>query len=61
MTDMCDEEALRRLRESDLSAAIKYLRWVLRGSKGNEIQDLEKARWYIDCEISRMKDQLSQE
>lgn len=46
---------------SNLAAAMKYLWRVLWGSKGNDIQDLEKARWYIDREISRMKDPLGQE
>lgn len=33
--------------------AMKYL-WRA-GSKGNEIEDLEKAKWYIDREIGRIK------
>jgi len=33
--------------------AVKYI-WRA-GDKGDEIQDLEKARWYIDREISRLK------
>ena len=32
--------------------AIKYI-WRA-GDKGNEVQDLEKARWYIDREIKRL-------
>lgn len=32
--------------------AIKYI-WRA-GEKGNEVQDLEKARWYIDREIKRL-------
>ena len=35
--------------------AIKYL-WRAR-KKGRLIQDLEKARWYIDREISRLRKQ----
>lgn len=33
--------------------AVKYI-WRA-GAKGDEIQDLEKARWYIDREISRLR------
>ena len=33
--------------------AVKYL-WR-HGDKGNPIQDLEKARWYVDREIQRLK------
>lgn len=33
--------------------AIKYV-WRA-GEKGNEIEDLKKARWYIDREIQRME------
>ena len=37
-----------------LGNAIKY---ILRSPyKGNQIEDLEKARWYIDREINRLKD-----
>ncbi len=32
--------------------AIKYL-WRA-GSKGDEIEDLKKARWYVDREITRL-------
>ncbi len=35
--------------------AIKYI-WRA-GEKGSEIQDLEKAAWYIADEIKRLKDQ----
>ena len=36
-----------------LGNAIKY---ILRSSyKGKQIEDLEKARWYIDREINRLK------
>lgn len=34
--------------------AIKYI-WRA-GDKGNEIEDLEKARWYIDREIRRLRE-----
>ena len=37
-----------------LGNAIKY---ILRSAyKGKQIEDLEKARWYIDREINRLKD-----
>ena len=37
-----------------LGNAIKY---ILRSPyKGKQIEDLEKARWYIDREINRLKD-----
>jgi len=34
--------------------ALKYL-WRA-GSKGDEIEDLKKARWYLDREIARLED-----
>ena len=38
-----------------LGNAIKY---ILRSPyKGKQIEDLEKARWYIDREINRLKDE----
>lgn len=37
--------------------AIKYL-WRA-GSKGNLIQDLEKAKWYIDREIARERERTT--
>jgi hypothetical protein len=36
--------------------AIKYI-WRA-GEKGNELQDLEKARWYVDREIGRVRAQM---
>jgi hypothetical protein len=36
--------------------AIKYI-WRA-GDKGNELEDLKKARWYIDREISRLSEDL---
>ena len=40
-----------------LGNAIKY---ILRSPyKGKQIEDLEKARWYIDREINRLKDKES--
>lgn len=36
-----------------LGNAIKYI-WRA-GQKGDAIEDLEKARWYLDCEIARLK------
>lgn len=39
-----------------LGNAIKY---ILRSPyKGKQIEDLEKARWYIDREINRLKDEM---
>ena len=39
-----------------LGNAIKY---ILRSPyKDNQIEDLEKARWYIDREINRLKDEM---
>jgi hypothetical protein len=35
--------------------AIKYI-WRA-GDKGNEIEDLKKARWYLDREIMRLEKQ----
>lgn len=36
--------------------AVKYIaRAGLKGGPADEIQDLEKSRWYIDREIARMK------
>lgn len=37
----------------NLGNAVKYI-WRA-GDKGNLIQDLEKARWYLDREIQRVK------
>lgn len=34
--------------------AMKYI-WRA-GEKGNEIEDLKKARWYLDREIKRLED-----
>lgn len=35
------------------------VKYVLRaGKKGSEIQDLEKARWYLDREIARLKGEM---
>lgn len=42
-----------------LGNAIKYL-WRA-DHKGNAIEDLEKARWYIDREIARRKKCLTQQ
>jgi hypothetical protein len=36
-----------------LGNAVKYI-WRA-GEKGNRLQDLKKARWYIDREISRLE------
>jgi hypothetical protein len=33
--------------------AIKYI-WRA-GDKGNEVQDLKKAIWYLECEIKRIE------
>lgn len=40
----------------NIGNAIKYL-WRA-GLKGNIIEDLEKARWYIDREIHRLKKEV---
>lgn len=37
----------------NIGNAIKYL-WRA-GLKGMQLQDLEKARWYVDREIARLK------
>jgi hypothetical protein len=37
--------------------AIKYL-WRA-GQKGNELEDLKKARWYVDREISNLEKRSS--
>ena len=37
----------------NLGNAVKYI-WR-NGDKGNHIQDLEKARWYLDREINRLR------
>ena len=40
-----------------LGNAIKY---ILRSPyKGKQIEDLEKARWYIDREINRLKNEIA--
>lgn len=39
----------------NLGNAMKYI-WR-NGDKGNLIQDLQKARWYIDREIKRLGEQ----
>ena len=40
-----------------LGNAIKY---ILRSPyKDNQIEDLEKARWYIDREINRLKEEMT--
>ncbi len=36
-----------------LGNAIKFI-WRA-GLKGDAIEDLEKARWYLDCEIARLQ------
>ena len=42
-----------------LGNAIKY---ILRSPyKGREIEDLEKARWYIDREIERLKKEFEEQ
>lgn len=39
----------------NIGNAMKYLWRVSWGSKGNDEEDLEKARWYINREIQRRK------
>jgi len=42
--------------------AIKYLwRAGLKGDKAKEIIDLEKARWYVDREIIKLKKEIKHE
>ena len=36
--------------------AIKYLWRAGLKSESTQIEDLEKAKWYIDCEIQRLKE-----
>lgn len=38
--------------------AIKYI-WRA-GEKGNEVEDLKKARWYLDREIARLETKSAQ-
>jgi hypothetical protein len=42
----------------NLGNAIKYI-WRA-GRKGDHIEDLQKARWYIDREISRIDRELTE-
>lgn len=49
---------ITRHENFNIGNAIKYL-WR-RGEKGNEIQDLEKAVWYIRDEIERLKNGKTQ-
>jgi hypothetical protein len=37
-----------------LGNVVKYISRA--GKKGNEIEDLKKARWYLDRKIARMED-----
>ena len=41
--------------------AIKYIARAGRKDPGTEIEDLEKARWYIDREIARAKSEQESE
>lgn len=41
----------------NLGNAIKYI-WRA-GNKGNALEDLKKARWYLDDEIKRREDLLN--
>lgn len=43
----------------NLGNALKYI-WRA-DEKGNAIQDLEKARWYLDREIAKRKDEKTTE
>lgn len=47
--DFIEDKELNFARGS----AVKYI--VRAGKKDNEIQDLEKAKWYIEREIGRLK------
>jgi hypothetical protein len=41
----------------NIGAAVKYL-WRC-GQKGDEIEDLKKARWFVDREIERRTKQMT--
>ena len=48
---------ITRWMNFNLGNAIKYI-WRA-GNKGNAIEDLKKARWYLDDEIKRREDLLN--
>ena len=48
---------ITRWMNFNLGNAIKYI-WRA-GNKGNALEDLKKARWYLDDEIKRREDLLN--
>ena len=44
--------------DDDLESLFNAMKYIWRaGDKGNTVQDLEKAVWYLKCEIQRLKDE----
>ena len=52
-------EAIEVIESWDLNFSLgNAIKYILRSPyKGKQIEDLEKARWYIDREINRLKDE----
>lgn len=50
-------DAIRVIDEFNLSFSLgNVVKYILRAKhKGNEVQDLEKAKWYLEHEINRIK------
>ena len=50
-------EAIGRMESGALNVSVgNGIKYILRRPyKGKQIEDLEKARWYIDREINRLK------
>ena len=42
-----------------LGNTVKYISRAGKKNKSSEIEDLEKARWYLDREISNLKNKIS--
>ena len=53
-------EAIKVIEAWDLGFCLgNTLKYIARcGHKNNDIEDLEKARWYLDREIQRRKDNV---
>jgi len=53
-------EAIKVIEAWDLGFCLgNTLKYIARcGHKNNDIEDLEKARWYLDREIQRRKDSV---
>ena len=53
-------EAIEIIESWDLNFSLgNAIKYILRSPyKGKQIEDLEKARWYIDREINRLKDEM---